>query len=416
MTVTLGSDTASGREIGSVSQREHAQGSRRHQQILEYGVLDRPPAADLVSLAELAAQICGTPVSAISLITETQAHHLATVGFEPSTRARTESSYDRVFSQREPVIVWDMSQDPRFADDPFVNGEIARLCFFASCRLVTTEGLPVGMLSVADHEPRTLSPQQHRALTMLAARVMDVLELRLRTRQLESSLEAVNRSNEQLAVFAGQVSHDLRSPLTGVLGYAKMLTNRPSILQDEEAAWLLDRAIGSAERMGVLIEELLEYAGVGGGLGRKNVQLARLANEVVEDLGPQLCESGVEVVVAELPTVSGDEAQLRALLLNLVANSMKFTRPGISPRITISGRRVRDHWHIEVADNGIGVPEEQRSTVFDLLARGGHDSVAGSGIGLATCKRIVEAHGGQIGLQPSVDGGTLVWFALPDSA
>ncbi len=133
-------------------------------------------------------------------------------------------------------MVPDASQDPRFADNPFVTGEIGQVRFYASHQLVTPHGVTIGTLCVFDTEAREISDDQERALVELAERVVDLLELELRTRELavtvtelERARDELQRSNSQLAAFAGQVSHDLRNPLTTVRMSLSILAEDPEV-------------------------------------------------------------------------------------------------------------------------------------------------------------------------------------------
>lgn len=222
--------------------------------------------------------------------------------------------------------------------------------------------------------------------------------------------DELRRSDERLGLFAGQVSHDLRNPLTAVSMSLQMLQEQPSVMEDDEALWMVERALAGAERMNGLIEELLEYAQLGS-LTLAEVDLNRVAADVVDDLAVALRDASLEV--AEMPVVYADRALLRALLRHLVANAARFTRPDSPSRIILSGTRTDAGWRIEVADNGPGVPPADRDRVFELLARQ-DKKTGGAGIGLATCKRIAEAHGGSIGMAESTAGGALVWVELPD--
>ena len=392
--------------------------ARRMAAIRAYRVLAEPPGRDLQALVELAAQVCQVPTAAINLIGDLQQHQLATVGVERDVCAREDSMCNAVLHQSGPVIVPDARLDERFAANPFVTGQIGRVRFYAASRLVAS-GVPIGTLCVFDTEPRQLTPEQYDALATLADRVVDVLELRLRTDQLERSLadltsarDELRRSNEQLARFVGQVSHDLRTPLSGVLGFVHELVELPMVADDEQAGWLARRALASGERMRDLIEELLTFARVGGSLRLAPVDLAAVAADAVQDLEAVLRDAGATVRLEPLPVVLGDAVQLRALLQNLVANAATYARPGVPPQIELRSRRVGDTWCVEVCDNGVGVAPDQRERIFELLARGDVPA-QGSGIGLATCRRIVEAHGGTIGVGESPAGGTRVRVDLP---
>jgi signal transduction histidine kinase len=184
------------------------------------------------------------------------------------------------------------------------------------------------------------------------------------------------------------------------------------VADDEQAGWLARRALASGERMRDLIEELLTFARVGGSLRLAPVDLAAVAADAVQDLEAVLRDAGATVRLEPLPVVLGDAVQLRALLQNLIANAATYARPGVPPQIELRSRRVGDTWRVEVCDNGLGVAPDQRERIFELLARGDVPA-QGSGIGLATCRRIVEAHGGSVGVGESPAGGTCVRVDLP---
>jgi signal transduction histidine kinase len=318
------------------------------------------------------------------------------------------------------VAVRDASLDARFATNPFVTGQIADVRFYVSVPLVTRDGIPFGTLCVFDEEPRELAADQLAGLTTLAQRITDVFELRLRSRELALSLMEIQavqaeleRSNERLASFAGQVSHDLKTPLTTLSLSLSLM--REQVQEGElgaDSVGLLDRAIKGSARMADLIDDVLDFARLGGTLKSTEVDLDFVLGEVLDDLGSDL--SGVTLRIERLPVVLGDRAQLRAVLQNLISNAAKFRADdGRSPEVHISARQVQRAWRIEVADNGRGVPAAERNRVFEPLARV-DDSVQGSGIGLATCRRIVGAHGGRIGIDPTYDDGARFWFELPD--
>jgi signal transduction histidine kinase len=319
-----------------------------------------------------------------------------------------------------PVVVPDASLDERFRDNPFVTGAIGDVRFYATHQLVTPNGIVIGTLCVFDTVPRELTADQERAIVALADRVVDLLELELRTRelgatvsQLERARGELQRSNEQLAAFAGQVSHDLRNPLTAVTMSLRMVGEQleePASLDPSQLGWLVTRAVSGAHRMESLIEELLSFARLGGRLARTEVDLAEVLAEVSEDLAVAL--TGASLTAGALPVVTGDPVQLRAVVQNLVANAAKFVPPGVAPKIEVSAAPVAGGWRIEIADHGIGISPEHRERVFEPLARVDH-SVPGCGIGLATVRRVIDAHGGRIGLAETPGGGTTVWFELP---
>ena len=392
------------------------------QRVLEidrYRVLVEPPRADLVALVDVAAQVAQVPLATINLITDTEQHQIATTGFDASICAREDSMCNLALEEKAPIIVPDASQDPRYKDNPFVTGEIGDVRFYATHQLRTPQGVVIGTLCVFDEEPRELSDEQEEALVKLADRVVDLLELELRTRELTRAVEELERtrhelerSNEVLTAFAGQVAHDLRNPLSAVQMSLEMLEDQTAAADPATTTYVVDRARSGAGRMQQLIDDLLSYARVGGQMARVPVDLTAVMADVCSDLAVAL--EGAEVTVGHLPTVEGDPVQLRAVLQNLVANSAKFTRPGEKARIEVRGGRLDDRWRVEVVDHGLGVPEEDRERVFAPLARAhGHEDVEGQGIGLATVRRIIDAHRGRIGIAETPGGGATVWIELP---
>jgi signal transduction histidine kinase len=248
----------------------------------------------------------------------------------------------------------------------------------------------------------------------VADRVVDVLELELAGRRLTAANEQLAASNERLADFAGQVSHDLKNPLTAVAMSLEMAREEADDVPDlagTPLVSLLERASRGADRMQGMIDDMLAYARGGGEPQLEPVDLAAVMAAVADDLAGDLADGQLDV--EELPVVVGDPVQLRLVLQNLVANGLKFTREGEPPQVRVSARRTTSGWRVEVADHGRGVAAEERERVFEPFVRL-DKRVPGTGVGLATCRRVLVAHGGRTGLDEAPGGGTLAWFELPD--
>lgn len=392
---------------------------RRAGVIGRYDVLGRPPTPDLQALVDLAAQVCGVHGAALTLVTPTYEHSIATTGFEAGICAREHSLCAVVLDDTDTVVVRDASRDHRFATNPFVTRESGGVRFYASAPLRTREGVVIGRLCVFDTVPRTMDDRQRDGLAVLAARVLDVLDLRLRGRQLEHSLEELTtardelrRSNDQLALFAGQVSHDLRTPLTAIMASTELLSQSPVITGHADLEPLVVGALAASRRMAGLIEEVLEQASFGARLSTADVDLEVLLEAVRHDLGPELRAHGGVIRSTVLPVVRADPHQLYSLLLNVVSNAVKFARPSVPPQVTITSETLPDRWRLVVVDNGRGIPPDQLRAVFALHHRV-DPSITGTGIGLSTAQRIAEAHGGRIRLESRVGVGTTVIVDLP---
>jgi len=242
------------------------------------------------------------------------------------------------------------------------------------------------------------------------ARADDGLALLDARNELERRNEELERSNEELERFAYAAAHDLKAPLARI-EMALAATPRP----EGDSGLLVDVARRGASRMRQLIEDLLVFSAVGrSGTNPEEVDLEELLGQVLADLGPTIEAVGAEIHHDPLPTAWGHRSLLGQVLQNLVGNSLKFVRPGVTPRIEIRATSRGAGVTIRVSDNGIGVEAAKRNDVFGVFTRlNGDDQYPGSGIGLATCAKIVAYHGGQIRLEDGIDGGVTVVVQLP---
>ncbi len=376
--------------------------------IAEYRVLDEPPQADFDGLVRLAAMLCGVSTAVINIIDDRHQHQVAAVGFEPDVCAREDSMCAVVFQDSQLTVVPDARLDARFASNPFVTGEIARIRLYASSPVVTPSGIPIGTLCVFDEEVGGLTGQQSEALDLLADQIVDVLELRRMAREL-------SQSNEKLAHFASQVSHDLRNPLAAMAGFIELAVDDPDMAGAPFAVEALARAESATSRMTSMVTNLLDYARVEGAEPHPvETAVEEIVDGVREDLDAMIAETGATVGVTAASSVTADPILLAVLLQNLIANAIKFTHAaGVVPHVEVAVETLDDGWRITVDDNGPGIPIEMRDRVFDRMDRGAALGTPGLGIGLSTCQRIARAHGGGIGVSDSPLGGARVWVALP---
>jgi light-regulated signal transduction histidine kinase (bacteriophytochrome) len=171
-----------------------------------------------------------------------------------------------------------------------------------------------------------------------------------------------------------------------------------------------------SQRMRSLIDDLLRYSQIGQKVRNlAPVDLNEVVQGVTQDLQLAINESGANVQVAELPIVVGDAAQLRHLFQNLIGNALKYRRPDVKPLVCVTARRDGSQWSVAVQDNGIGISSEYKDLVFAPFKRLHGQEIPGTGIGLAVCRRVVEAHQGQISLESTPGVGSTFRFTLPTS-
>ncbi|MFL6203770.1 MAG: sensor histidine kinase [Acidimicrobiales bacterium] len=242
------------------------------------------------------------------------------------------------------------------------------------------------------------------------------IDLAAASQRLAERNAELERSNRELQQFAMIVSHDLNQPLAVVQGFLDILRTRASdgAHADPEAVDYVDAARRAASRMGDLITDVLDLARSGAPVRvPEAVDLNETAAAVLDDLRAAIEASGARVEVDALPTVEGSPTQLRQLLQNLIGNALKFRLPDQKPTVRVSSTRRATSADLVVQDDGVGVPADLRTSVFDLFARGDHPDLGGSGIGLAVCARVVANHHGSIRLEETDGGGCTVIVTLP---
>jgi PAS domain S-box-containing protein len=247
----------------------------------------------------------------------------------------------------------------------------------------------------------------------------DATERRRAAQENQRLLDDLTRSNADLELFATAISHDLQAPLRMVASYVGLIERRYRDALDQEGIGYIGYAVEGAKRMSHMISGLLEYARAGTrGEPPTPVDLEFALAEVLESLSFDIKERGAVISIDRpLQWVMADPTQLMSVLQNLIGNALKYRRPDAAPRVHIAARPTGDHVLITVDDNGLGIAADDRDRVFGVFQRAsGHESIAGLGMGLAICRRIVERLGGRIRAEASPQGGTRIAFTLPLAA
>jgi PAS domain S-box-containing protein len=227
--------------------------------------------------------------------------------------------------------------------------------------------------------------------------------------------EDLLRSNADLQRFASLAAHDLSEPLRTVGGFADLISRRYAAELPTEAVPFLEQIVAGVGRMDALIGSLLGYARAGQTPpGDGSAAVEPVVRGVLEDLGAAIESSGARVGV-EVPAeaeVRAGEYGLALVLQNLITNALKFGGEA-EPRIDVSAHHRNGAWRIGVRDHGVGIDPSEAERIFEPFRRGSTSTVPGTGLGLATCRRIVERHGGDIGVESRPGAGSEFWFTLP---
>ncbi|QIP16538.1 GAF domain-containing protein [Spirosoma aureum] len=444
----------------------------RLQAIRSYEILDSLPEADYDHITSLAAQICQTPISLISLVDEKRQWFKSALGFAVRETPRQFSfCAHAILHPNQPFLVPDTRQDERFASNPFVTGE-PHVVFYAGIPLIDDNGFPLGSLCVLDDKPRQLSEAQLGALQTLTNQIVNLLTLRkaskalllseqryrtlteeleeqvqIRTQALKQANDELHhankllrQANDALHEFASVASHDLQEPLRKIQSFGNLLQAQYAD-QLGEGKTYLDRMQSASNRMSCLIQDLLSYSRISALHERRQlISLSAVVQTVLSDLELVIAETGALVEVDALPEVLGDSIQLGQLFQNLFSNALKFSRAATSsqgtsaiskpPRIQIRVQTLlaKDlppsvkpalsaplYYRIDVIDTGIGFEQKHADRIFQVFQRlHGKSEFAGTGIGLAICAKVVSNHGGAIRATSQPGQGATFSVFLPN--
>lgn len=254
-------------------------------------------------------------------------------------------------------------------------------------------------------------------------------ELAATNEELEETNGLLVHSNDELAQYAYVASHDLQEPLRKIRIFSSMLSGQKSLA--DESRPLLSKISQSAERMSLLIQNLLEFSRLLKSEALMNqVSLTEILKNVINDFELTIAEKGATIEMGDLPVVDAVALQMNQLFFNLLSNSLKFTAPGITPRISVTSQAIShqeaekhikkllpgcNYYHIIFSDNGIGFETKYAEQIFEVFKRlHGRDIYPGSGIGLSLCRRIVMNHGGMLYADSEIGKGTSFHILLPD--
>ncbi|MBE7460013.1 MAG: PAS domain S-box protein [Zoogloeaceae bacterium] len=264
------------------------------------------------------------------------------------------------------------------------------------------DGTPLRTVgTVQDVTAQVRAEEEIRALN-------DTLERRVAERT-----EELARANRELESFSYSVSHDLRAPLRAINGFSRILQDSEEFAVSGDSRDLLERIVRNTNRMGELIDDILEYSRASQtALKRAEVDLTALARDVWD--AHAAAHPGAAVRIGRLGSAWGDAATLRQVFDNLVANALKYSGKREKPEIEIGAQETPDMTTVYVRDNGTGFDMQYAGKLFGMFQRMHTDKdFPGTGVGLAICKRILERHGGRIWAEAAPDAGATFWFSLP---
>jgi PAS domain S-box-containing protein len=245
---------------------------------------------------------------------------------------------------------------------------------------------------------------------------VDVTDRKRAEEELLMQASELARTNAELQQFAYVTSHDLREPLRTINSFSQLLERRFGPQLSGEGLEYLDYVREGVRRMEMLIDDLLVYARVvySRRPERTPIAMGQVVRTALRNLHALIEENGAEVVVGELPVVVANHTQIVQVFQNLIGNAVKY-RSASSPVVRVGCEKMGAEWVFRVADNGIGIDEEYREAIFGVFKRLHARNIPGTGIGLALCKKIIEAHGGRVSVESAPGKGSTSFSPCPRS-
>jgi signal transduction histidine kinase len=294
---------------------------------------------------------------------------------------------------------------PPWSDPPFI--------------VLTSAGIPTRQTNERAQELQALGNLTvlERPVRPDTVRLAAQSALRARMRQYEvrSRQEALVQANADLEQFAHSASHDLREPLRSIGVAGDLLAREYANKGDERAGELLRHIRGGVARMDALLTDLLAYSHASSITEEElpAVPAQRAVDAALENLAAAIRESGATITIRELPAIRVRESHLAQVFQNLLGNAIKYRSDDRALVIELLATKADGYWHFTVADNGIGIPKEYQDTIFGIFKRlHGHSKYAGTGMGLAICKRIVERYRGRIWVDSELGEGARFSFSI----
>lgn len=314
-----------------------------------------------------------------------------------------------------PLVIRHASQDPRFQDHPGLK--LHGIESYIAVPLVRRDGSYFGTLCALDPEPSELGPEHVDVLQLLASLIAFELEAadeRVRSAAELADAQLIARGRERLIAVLG---HDLRSPLSAILGATSLLLRTPSM--PDAAQRRVGFIVRSAERMGRMVDDILDFARgrLGGGIPIEAVpaDLATLAQQVVDETSFGHPARTITLRCEGDTRGFWDEARLAQALANLVGNAVRYSSADTPIEVAVS--RVGDAVEVRVHNQGPPIPERVAAVIFDPFRRGPRQGSAelanGLGLGLYIVEQIVSAHGGEVGVSSTAESGTNFWWVIP---
>jgi signal transduction histidine kinase len=380
--------------------------NERLSELYRYEILDTPREEDFDKITLLASRICRTPMSVISFVDRNRQWAKSLVGLKKLPADRNASFCSHAILTARLFEVRNALRDKRFADNPLVQQK-PKIRFYAGMPLITSKGYKLGALCVIDTIPRRLTRMQTFALKVLSRQIVNLMELRMRNKQITQTAEMQQR-------IISIMSHDIRTPLSSIKTFIDL--NKDGRFTKQEQQDLLFALSTNVSRTLQLLDNLVEWGKVQLQFAQKKqiLKLKDLVNECIAQVELNILLKQNEIINEVEPDilVNADKEAVQFVLRNLISNANKFTDRGT---IRISFFTDNDKCFLKVKDTGVGLEMDKISQILQdtgMYHTSGTRNEKGTGLGLSLIKSYLNKTGNCIEIKSKVNQGTSVSFSL----
>lgn len=381
-----------------------------------YKVLDTLPEKMYDDIVQIASFVCEMPIVLLSLVDDKRQFFKSKVGVEVTqTPIEYAVCHHAILSEEELFEVEDLRLDPRFENNPLVT-EAPKMVSYFGVPLKNSEGISFGTLCViSQEEPKNLSEDKKTILKKLAKQVLYLLELRRQNFELKRYQEEVDYYSKQMEEFAHTAAHDLRAPLRAIKSFLQLIEMKREGSVDDKEKKYFEFVYTNVDTMNQLIVDLLDYAKSDSKIDEKeSIDLNAFLEQIFHNLVEHHHSLDSNLVIKLMPTIYYSKLALHMIFYNLIDNALKYRSQDRALEVKISYKSDLFHYYFEVEDNGIGIASEYYESIFKPFKRLHTKSeYAGSGLGLATVKKIIQKLGGAITVKSVLGKGTTFLIAIP---
>lgn len=373
-----------------------------------YEVLDTAEEKSFDELTALAATICQKPISLVSLVDNQRQWFKSHHGLDAQETPRELAFCSHAILENQLFVVENSLEDQRFHDNPLVTGD-PKVIFYAGVPLVTPEGFNIGTLCVIDSKPGTLNEEQKRSLKSIANQVVrnleyrkSLIELKLKNKQAKKICTQLESANEELSQFSYRTSHDLKAPLVTIKGLAEAISEDVGTKDYREISINANRIENTAIQLESFVSDILDLAKAELLEPQyEKINLQDIIDSVEANLSRVYIHNNVELKVKfeHTNTFYSSKTRIHQILENLISNGIKYSDNNKSRKfVLVTSKNLGNSILITVEDNGLGIPKEHQSRIFNMFERFHSDVTQGSGLGLYIVKKHIDKMSAQINI------------------